>query len=228
MLVLKKPRSILLAAVVALGLGACSDDDDDAGTTAPGSSPVTGSGGSSPTSAAGTDTTEGPSGSTGGTLASVQSADSVRCGTRDALPGFAVLEASGDHVGFDADFCKVVAAAVLGDATKVEFVDLETADRFTALQSGAIDVLIRNTTWTASRDGVEGATFLHPNFYDGQGMMVAADSGFASLEDMSSAIICVAKGTTTEGNAAAEWQPSRAAAGRSARSTTPIRSRARS
>ena len=64
-------------------------------------------------------------------------ADSVRCGTRDALPGFAVLEASGDHVGFDADFCKAVAAAVLGDATKVEFVDLETADRFTALQAGS-------------------------------------------------------------------------------------------
>jgi general L-amino acid transport system substrate-binding protein len=110
---------------------------------------------------------------------------------------------SGDHVGFDADFCKVVAAAVLGDATKVEFVDLETADRFTALQSGTIDVLIRNTTWTASRDGTEGATFLHPNFYDGQGMMVAAESGFANLEDMSDAIVCVAKGTTTEGNAAA-------------------------
>jgi general L-amino acid transport system substrate-binding protein len=97
----------------------------------------------------------------------------------------------------------VVAAAVLGDATTVEFVDLETADRFTALQSGTIDVLIRNTTWTASRDGSEGATFLHPNFYDGQGMMVAADSGFAGLEDMNDAIICVAKGTTTEGNAAA-------------------------
>ena len=77
----------------------------------------------------------------------------VRCGTRDALPGFAVLDTRGDHVGFDADFCRVIAAAVLGDATKVEFVDLETADRFTALQSGEIDVLVRNTTWTASRDG---------------------------------------------------------------------------
>ena len=135
-------------------------------------------------------------------LAAVQEAGSVRCGTRDALPGFAVLEPSGDHVGFDADFCRVVAAAVLGDATKVEFVDLETADRFTALQSGSIDVLIRNTSWTASRDGTEGATFLHPNYYDGQGMMVAADSGFTSIEDMTDAIVCVAKGTTTEGNAA--------------------------
>ncbi|MDP9464762.1 MAG: amino acid ABC transporter substrate-binding protein [Actinomycetota bacterium] len=212
MFVLTKRRSIALVAVVALGLGACSDDDgDDAGSTgtagstsATGSSPVTDAGGGgSATSAAGTESTGGSGGSADGILGSVKSADSVRCGTRDALPGFAVLEASGDHVGFDADFCKVVAAAVLGDATKVEFVDLETADRFTALQSGSVDVLIRNTTWTSSRDGVEGATFLHPNFYDGQGMMVAADSGFASIEDLSSAIICVAKGTTTEGNAAA-------------------------
>ena len=88
--------------------------------------------------------------------------------------------------------------------TKVDFVDLETADRFTALQSGEIDVLVRNTTWTASRDGAEGATFLQPNFYDGQGMMVAADSGFASVADMDGVIVCVAQGTTTEGNAAAE------------------------
>lgn len=130
----------------------------------------------------------------------------IKCGTRDAFPGFSVLTDDGDHVGFDADFCRVIAAGVLGDATKVEFVDLETADRFTALQSGQIDVLVRNTTWTASRDGGEGATFLHPNFYDGQGMMVAADSGIASIEDLNQAIICVAQGTTTEGNAAGEAQ----------------------
>ena len=83
-------------------------------------------------------------------------------------------------------------------------VDLETADRFTALQSGEVDALVRNTTWTASRDGGEGATFMQPNYYDGQGMMVAADSGFASLADMDGVIVCVAQGTTTEGNAAAE------------------------
>lgn len=142
--------------------------------------------------------------SDGSILDSVVSNDVVRCGTRDALPGFAVLTEDGDHVGFDADFCRVIAAAVLGDATKVEFIDLETADRFTALQSGEIDVLVRNTTWTASRDGGEGATFLQPNYYDGQGMMVAADSGFASIEDMDGVIVCVAQGTTTEGNAANE------------------------
>ena len=137
-------------------------------------------------------------------LESVQSAGVVRCGTRDALPGFAVLDASGEHVGFDSDFCRVIAAAVLGDANAVEMVDLETADRFTALQNGSIDVLVRNTTWTATRDGSEGSTFLQPNFYDGQGMMVSSDSGYDSISDMQGAIVCVAKGTTTEGNAALE------------------------
>ncbi|MGA7096971.1 MAG: amino acid ABC transporter substrate-binding protein [Acidimicrobiia bacterium] len=130
--------------------------------------------------------------------------DELNCGTRDALPGFAVLDDSGEHVGFDSDFCRVIAAAVLGDATKVNHVDLETADRFTALQSGQIDVLVRNTTFTASRDGQEGATFLQPNFYDGQGMMVSSDSGYTSVSDLDGIVVCVAKGTTTEGNAATE------------------------
>ena len=140
------------------------------------------------------------------TLDAVQSAGTIKCGTRTDQPGFATLDDAGEHVGFDSDFCRVIAAAVLGDATAVEMVDLETADRFTALQSGEVDVLVRNTTWTASRDGGEGATFVQPNYYDGQGMMVASDSGFTSVEDMDGVIICVAQGTTTEGNAAAEGQ----------------------
>ena len=137
-------------------------------------------------------------------LEAVQAAGTVRCGTRDALPGFAVLDESGEHVGFDSDFCRVIAAAVLGDASAVDMVDLETADRFTALQNGSIDVLVRNTTWTATRDGSEAATFLQPTFYDGQGMMVASDSGYSSINQMNGAVVCVAKGTTTEGNAALE------------------------
>ena len=139
----------------------------------------------------------------GSVLESVKEAGVVRCGTRDALPGFAVLTEAGEHEGFDSDFCKAIAAAVLGDATAVEMVDLETADRFTALQNGSIDVLVRNTTWTASRDGGEAATFMQPTFYDGQGMMVAAGS-YESVGDMNGAVVCVAKGTTTEGNAALE------------------------
>jgi general L-amino acid transport system substrate-binding protein len=138
-------------------------------------------------------------------LDSVVAADVVRCGVRDALPGFNLLDEAGEHVGFDSDFCRVIAAAVLGDATKVEFVDLETEARFTALQAGEIDVLVRNTTWTASRDGGEGATFLQPTFYDGQAMMVAADAGFASIDDMDGAVICVAAGTTSEANVQSEF-----------------------
>lgn len=198
--VLRRGIPLVLATTV-FGLSACTDDDDgdaDAGATTEPAADTTAAGGS--------DTAAPPPSAGGGgeVLDTVIANDAVRCGTRDALPGFAVLDSAGDHTGFDADFCRAVAAAVLGDATKVDFVDLETADRFTALQAGTVDVLIRNTTWTASRDGVEGATFLHPNFYDGQGMMVTTASGFASVEDMADAIVCVAKGTTTEGNAAAE------------------------
>ena len=122
------------------------------------------------------------------------------------LSRFNSVDESGEQVGFDADFCRVIAAAVLGDSTKVEFVNIDSGDaRFPALQSGEIDVLVRNTTWTASRDGTEGATFLHPIFYDGQGMMVAADSGYASIDDMDTAVVCVVAGTTTEGNVASEF-----------------------
>ena len=132
--------------------------------------------------------------------------DVVRCGVRDDLAGFNSLDEAGEQVGFDADFCRVIAAAVLGDATKVEFVPVETEQRFTALQSGEFDVLVRNTTWTATRDGAEGVTFLHPTYYDGQSMMVAADAGFASIDDMDGAVVCVAGGTTSEGNVAAEFE----------------------
>ena len=131
--------------------------------------------------------------------------DSLKCGVRDDLAGFAVVDDAGEYVGFDADFCRVIAAGVLGDATKVEFVPVATDARFPALQAGEIDVLVRNTTWTASRDGNDGANFLHPTFYDGQQMMVAADSGYASIDDMDGAVVCVAAGTTTEGNVATEF-----------------------
>ncbi len=178
----------------ALVLSGCATSNDTGSTaTDTGSSSTNSDSSSSSTTAA-----------ESSVLESVLAAGAVRCGTRDALPGFAVLQDSGEHVGFDSDFCRAIAAAVFGDADAVEMVDLETADRFTALQSGAVDVLVRNTTWTATRDGAEAATFLHPNFYDGQGMMVASNSGFDSISDMNGAIVCVAKGTTTEGNAALE------------------------
>ncbi len=202
-------RAIVPLVALALIGGACTSDDsgddgasgdsgaptetdapDNGGTTAPGET------------TAPSDTVEVIQDG-GSTLAAVQAAGVVRCGTRDDLPGFASLDSSGEHVGFDSDFCRVIAAAVLGDADAVEMVDVETADRFTALQSGEIDVLVRNTTWTATRDGGEGATFLQTTFYDGQGMMVNTGE-FESVEEMDNVIVCVAQGTTTEGNAAAE------------------------
>ncbi|HSL73829.1 MAG TPA: amino acid ABC transporter substrate-binding protein [Ilumatobacteraceae bacterium] len=191
--------AVPLMAGLLVAAAACTSDDDDATTDDVVSTEAPG----------GTDAPDAPDetggAQTGGsTLAAVQDAGVVRCGTRDALPGFAVLTPDGEHVGFDSDFCRVIAAAVLGDAEAVEMVDLETADRFTALQSGEIDVLVRNTTWTASRDGAEGATFLTTTFYDGQGIMVASDSEFSAITDLDGVIVCVAQGTTTEGNAANE------------------------
>jgi len=196
-----------LVALTLLGAACTSDDDGSDGAT---SSEAT------DTTEASTESTAAPEGTTApddtvevvqgseSTLEAVQANDVVRCGTRDALPGFAVLTPDGEHVGFDSDFCRVIAAAVLGDATKVDMVDIETADRFTVLQSGEIDVLVRNTTWTASRDGSEGATFLATTFYDGQGIMVGSDSGFNAITDLDGVIVCVAQGTTNEGNAANE------------------------
>ena len=96
-------------------------------------------------------------------LDSVTAADTIKCGVRNDLPGFSSTNEAGDHVGFDADFCRVLAAGILGDSTKVTFVDVETDARFTALQSGEIDVLVRNTTWTASRDGTEGVDVPAPD-----------------------------------------------------------------
>ena len=210
-------RLCLAIAAFALVGAACTSDDDDAADDTADTAPATD--GEQPVDTEATDETtaetadtEVPAETTPGeevqtgesVLDTVQANGVVRCGTRDELPGFAVLTPEGDHVGFDADFCRVIAAAVLGDAEAVEFVDVETADRFTALQSGEIDVLVRNTTWTATRDGAEGATFLQTNFYDGQGIMVASDSGFAAITDLDGVIVCVVQGTTTEGNAASE------------------------
>jgi general L-amino acid transport system substrate-binding protein len=131
--------------------------------------------------------------------------DEVRCGVRDDLPGFASLEGD-SYVGFDIDFCKVIAAAVLGDADAVDYVSVPTEQRFTALQGGEVDVLSRNTTWTSSRDGDEGAAFVHPTFYDGQGMMVEASSKYQSIKDMDGATVCLASGTTTELNVASRFE----------------------
>lgn len=136
----------------------------------------------------------------GGTLEAVQDRGELICGVNETLAGFGVVDESGNYSGFDIEFCRVVAAAVLGDPNAVQYVPLTAEARFTALQSGEIDVLIRNTTWTATRDGQEGSDFLFTTFYDGQGMMVPASTGFTTLEELADANICVLSGTTTELN----------------------------
>ena len=115
------------------------------------------------------------------TLKNTQKKGFVRCGVSQGLPGFSNADASGNWTGVDVDVCRAVAAAVLGDAGKVKFTPLSAKERFTALTSGEIDILSRNTTWTLSRDADIGLTFVGVNFYDGQGFMVRKDSGITSV-----------------------------------------------
>jgi general L-amino acid transport system substrate-binding protein len=203
---MKATKLFALLTVVALALAACTEAADTT-TTAGGEEPATTEEGAEPTTtAAGGEeptTTAGGAAPSGGKLAEVQERGSLLCGVNNTVPGFGFVDETGEHVGFDIDFCRAVAAGVLGDAAAVEFVDLTAEQRFTALQSGEVDVLIRNTTWTSSRDGGLAATFLHTTFYDGQGMMVFADSGFTAIDDMTDTTICVLSGTTTELNLAA-------------------------
>lgn len=135
-------------------------------------------------------------------LDTVTERGTLRCGVNETVPGFGFLTAEGQIEGFDIDFCKAFATAVLGDPEAHELVPISADERFNALRAGQYDVLVRNTTWTSSRDGGEGIAFAHVNFYDSQAMMVRADSGFESLEDMNNTGICVTTGTTTELNLA--------------------------
>jgi general L-amino acid transport system substrate-binding protein len=118
------------------------------------------------------------------------------------LVGFGYLNPEGEFEGFDVDYCKALAAAVFGDPNAVEYRPLTASERLPALQTGEIDVLIRNTTWTLTRDAENDLNWAGINFYDGQGMMVRKESGFETLEDMEGATICSTTGTTTEMNLA--------------------------
>lgn len=141
--------------------------------------------------------TSAPSGQV---LAAVQARNQLICGINSGLPGFGFPEeGTGRFLGFDVDFCRAVAAAVLGNADAVEYRPLSADDRSTALQSRGIDVLIRNTTWTLTRDADWGL-FAPTTYYDGQGMMVRADSAVTELSELGGATICVQTGTTTEQN----------------------------
>jgi general L-amino acid transport system substrate-binding protein len=135
------------------------------------------------------------------TLDDVKARGTLNCGVNAAgLIGFASADDQGNWQGFDVDYCKAVAAAVFGDASKVNYVPLTATERFTALQSGTIDMLARNTTWTMDRDTKQGLTFAGVNYYDGQGFMVRSSLGVTSALELAGASICVQTGTSTELN----------------------------
>jgi len=138
----------------------------------------------------------------GATLDSVKSKGFVQCGVSTGLPGFSNSNDKGAWTGLDVDVCRAVAAAVLGDAGKVKYSPLTAKERFTALQSGEIDMLSRNTTWTLTRDSNLGLNFAGVNYYDGQGFMVSKGLGVGSAKELDGAAVCIQAGTTTELNLA--------------------------
>lgn len=144
----------------------------------------------------------GASAASAATLDDVKAKGFVQCGVNTGLAGFAAPDAAGNWTGFDVDYCKAVAAAVFGDATKVKYTPTTAQNRFTALQSGEVDLLARNTTWTISRDTSLGFNFRYVNYYDGQGFMVPKSLNVKSALELSGAAVCVQSGTTTELNLA--------------------------
>ncbi len=137
-------------------------------------------------------------GSGSATIDTIKSRGMLVCGVSTGVAGFSLADSKGVTQGIDADTCRAVAAAILGDVSKVRFVPLTTTNRFTALQSGEIDVLARNTTWTLAREGNLGLLFTGVNFYDGTGFLVKASAGVKSVKELDGATICVQPGTSTE------------------------------
>src|ERR1700674_4321186 len=136
------------------------------------------------------------------TLKTVKDRGMLSCGVSQGLPGFSSPDDKGNWTGLDVDICRAIAAAIFNDPTKIKFVPLSAKDRFTALQSGEIDVLSRNTTWTLSRDTTLGANFTGVTYYDGQGFLVKKSLKVNSALELNSASVCVQTGTTTELNLA--------------------------
>lgn len=199
----------VLAGALALFLAACGGQQPQApATQAPAGAATEAPAAVAPTAAPAATAAPAPAGgaaaqpAAGGRLQTIISRGKLICGVNQVLPGFGNVDSAGNFSGFDVDFCKAVAAAIFDDPTRVEYRPLTAQERFTAVQSGEVDVLIRNTTWTLTRDGSVGLDFVPVTFYDGQGMMVRKDSGIDTLEDMDGARICVQTGTTTELNLA--------------------------
>lgn len=136
------------------------------------------------------------------TLDDVKARGELICGSNTGLTGFGAPDANGEYQGFDAALCKALAAAIFGDASKVKFVPTTGETRFTALASGEVDLLVRNSTWTFSRDNDLKFDFVAVNYYDGQGFMVKKDLGVSSAKELDGATVCIQTGTTTELNLA--------------------------
>ena len=193
-----KNRFILLLAVLSLVLAACGSEAADETTT------TEGGGGDT------TETTAAPGGggdtgaqTDGDLLDIVIERGQLNCGVNQTLAGFGVTDTEGNFVGFDIDLCRAVAAAILGDADAVSYEPLTAAARFEAVNSGLVDLLSRNTTWTQSRDTALGLDFGPTTYYDGQQLMARASDGFSSassLSDIEGATVCTNAGTTTEKN----------------------------
>src|SRR3954447_12141490 len=142
-------------------------------------------------------------------LNAIKSRGMVNCGANGTLGGFGLPDAQGNWTRLDVDFCRALAAGIFNDPTKVKFVALTAKDRFTALQSGEIDVLARNTTWTSSRDTANGMNFTAVNYYDGQQFIVRTSLKLNSALELSDAAVCVQQGTTTELNLADYFRANR-------------------
>ncbi len=187
-------RFILLLTVLSLVLAACGSDAEEATTTTAG-------GDTTETTAGGGDTGSQTDG--GDLLDVVLDRGELNCGVNEVLPGFGSRNTEGDLVGFDVDLCRAVAAALFGDSDAVRFETLTASARFEAVNSGLIDLLSRNTTWTQSRDTDLGLDFAPTTYYDGQQLMAKAEDGFSStsaLADIEGATVCTNAGTTTEKN----------------------------
>ena len=190
----------LLAVLLGFTLvaSACGDDDSDSGEAADSSSDS-----SDDSSDDSEDVVEATQ--DGSVLAAVIARGELNCGVSGAGVGFSITQPDGSQVGFDADYCRATAAAILGDADAVNFVPLTAAERFTAVQTGQVDVLFRNTTWTQSRDTDVGMDFGPTTYFDGQQLMGRAGDGFSGasgVADIDGAVVCTNAGTTTEKNIA--------------------------
>ncbi|MGA0264001.1 MAG: amino acid ABC transporter substrate-binding protein [Ilumatobacteraceae bacterium] len=197
---LTRTRALAVAAAATLVLAACGGDDSSSSSNEASAETTAASSGDSSDSSSPevVDVAEG-----GSILDAVIARGTLNCGVSGAAVAFSYTQADGSMEGIDADYCRAVAAAVLGDANAVEFTALTAAERFTAVQTGAVDVLMRNSTWTQSRDSEVGMDFGPTTYYDGQQLMGRASNGFTSasqVDEVDGAVVCTNAGTTTETN----------------------------